>query len=107
MSHIGNDAWYERQNDSFLETYEPLIDAMATYHQVMAGQSDMSERDAEFNIINKATKVFPEWKKLSPLKIVENAHEFYEDYLESGRFHNGKYKSKKGSEILPKFFEME
>ena len=40
MSHIGNDAWYEQQQDTFLEDYGSLINVLQEYHQVMANQSD-------------------------------------------------------------------
>mgnify|MGYP003121012492 FL=1 len=105
MSHIGNDAWYEQQQDTFLEDYGSLINVLQEYHQAMANQSDKTENELSFEVIRVACKLFPKWKKLLPTQILEKAIDFYEDYLDSGRFHDGEYKSKEGEEILPSYFE--
>jgi len=105
MSHIGNDAWYEQQEDNFLEDYGSLVNVLQEYHQAMANQSDKTENELSFEVIRVACKLFPKWKKLLPTEILEKAMNFYEDYLDSGRFHNGKYKSEEGEEILPSYFE--
>ena len=100
MSHIGNDAWYEQQQDTFLEDYGSLINVLQEYHQVMANQSDKSENEISLEVIRVACKLFAKWKKLLPTEILEKAMDFYDDNFESGGFHRGKYKSEEGAAIL-------
>ena len=76
MSHIGNDAWYEQQEDNFLEDYGSLINVIQEYHQVMANQSDKSENELSFEVIKAACKLFPKWKKLLSNKVAIEASSF-------------------------------
>jgi len=105
MSHNGNDAWYERKNDEFLEDYGSLVKAVAEYHGVMANQSSKTENEVSFEIVKVACKLFPKWKQLIPSEIFEKAMDFYDDYIESGSHKIRPYKTKEGKEILPNYFE--